>query len=179
MDRLRSVYQQALPELAKELGLANVMAVPRVRKVTINVGLNEHRHDEKKIARVFGVLGTIAGQKPNIRRSKKAIASFKLRANEPVGLALTLRGNRMYDFLERFIRIVLPRVRDFRGISPKSFDRSGNLTVGLKDLSVFPEIAYENLDVVRGLEVTLVLNARSAARGAKVLAALGFPLIKS
>ena len=92
---------------------------------------------------------------------------------------MTLRGNRMYDFLERFIRIVLPRVRDFRGISPKSFDRSGNLTVGLKDLSVFPEIAYENLDVVRGLEVTLVLNARSAARGAKVLAALGFPLIKS
>lgn len=179
MERLKVMIQQLRPALAQELGLTNPMAVPRLIKVTINVGLNDLRHDTKKIERVSGVLATVTGQKPSLRRSRKAVASFKLRAGEPVGLALTLRGKRMYDFLERFIRVVLPRVRDFRGISPTSFDTHGNLTVGLRDLSVFPEIRYEDLDTVRGLEVTLVMNAETPQSGAKLLTALGFPLIRS
>ena len=179
MERLRTVYQQARPGLAQELKLSNIMAVPRLAKVVVNVGLNELRHDPKKIERVSRVLAIITGQKPSLRRSKKAIASFKLRAQDPVGLALTLRGNRMYDFLERFTRVVLPRVRDFRGLSPESLDECGNLTVGLKDLSVFPEIAYEDLDVARGLEVTIVLNTKTRQAGVLVFSALGFPLQKA
>jgi large subunit ribosomal protein L5 len=178
LARLATIFKDVRPVLAKELGEANVMAVPQVEKVTINLGLNELRHDPKKIEHIGRVLATISGQKPSLRRAKKAVSSFKLRADEPVGLALTLRGKRMYDFLERLIRIILPRVRDFRGISPKSFDGEGNLTVGLRDLSVFPEIRYEDLAIAKGLEVTIVTKAGSRERGAKVLTALGFPLIK-
>ena len=178
MIRLREISKNSRAALAKELHESNVMAVPTVQKVNVNIGLNELRHDNKKIEHVGRVLAIITGQKPSLRRSKKAVSSFKLREGEPVGLALTLRGSRMYDFLERFIRIILPRVRDFRGIPQKSFDAEGNITVGIRDLSVFPEIRYEDLDVVRGLEVTIVTNAGAPERGAKVLAALGFPLVR-
>lgn len=177
--RLSQLFKDLRPALARELGETNLMGVPRLEKVVVNVGLNELRHDAKKIDQVSRVLATVSGQKPSLRRAKKAVASFKLRAGEPVGLALTMRGQRMYDFLERFSRIILPRVRDFRGINRSSFDASGNLTVGIRDLSVFPEISFADLDLVQGLEVTIVMNARQPERGAAVLTALGFPLIKA
>lgn len=178
MDRLRDVYRHALPSLANDLGLSNLMAVPKIHKITINLGLGDLRSDSKKIDATSRVLAIVSGQKPSLRRAKKAVSSFKLRAGEPVGLALTLRGQRMYDFLERFIRIILPRVRDFRGIRLSKFDQEGNLTIGVRDLSVFPEIPYEDLGIAKSLEVTIVTAAGSPRAGARLLSALGFPLIK-
>ncbi len=177
MDRLVDIYNKEVrPALGTELGIKNVMAVPRIEKVTVNVGLNQARSDQKKVANIERVVAIITGQKPSLRRARKSIASFKLRAGEPVGLALTLRGKRMYDFLERLMRIALPRVRDFRGISRSSIDQQGNLTIGMREMSVFPEIGYEDAEVVSGLEVTIVTTARDAAAGAKLLKALGTPL---
>lgn len=177
MDRLANVYtREVRPALQSELGISNVMAVPRITKVTVNVGLNQAREDQKKIENIQRVVAIVTGQKPSLRRARKSIASFKLRAGEPVGLALTLRGQRMYDFLERLMRVALPRVRDFRGISRSSMDQRGNLTIGMREMSVFPEIGYEDADIVSGLEVTIVTTARTAEAGAKLLKALGVPL---
>lgn len=177
MDRMATVYKAASGTLGETLGVTNRMALPRVQKVMVNVGLNQARLDQKKIEQMTRVLGVLTGQKPSIRRARKAIASFKLRANEPVGLALTLRGQRMYDFLERLIRIALPRVRDFRGISVGNLDGHGNLSIGLKEVSVFPEIRYEDVDVLTGLQVTIVTTATTDAAARELLRVLGLPLV--
>lgn len=178
MDRLQTLYKQSIrQDLGKELAIGNLHAVPRVTKMMINVGLNLSRTDAKKITQIERVIATIAGQKPSLRRARKAISSFKLRAGDPVALSLTLRGQRMYDFLERLVRVVLPRVRDFRGIPRKSFDGRGNLSIGLREMSVFPEIKYEDIDILHGIEITIVTTATSDDQGAKLLRALGMPLV--
>ncbi len=177
MKRLIEVYTEDLhPRLSQELKLSNRYAVPAVKKVVLNVGLNLARLDQKKIDQIEKIVATIAGQIPALKRARKAVASFKLRSGDPVALSLTLRGKRMYDFLERLTRIALPRVRDFRGISRKGFDGSGNLSIGLRELSVFPEIRYEDLDVVHGIEITVVTTATTDRAGDKLLSGLGFPL---
>lgn len=177
MERLADMYiKEIRRQLASELQIANLLAVPRVVKVTVNVGLNQARSDAKKVSEISRVVARITGQKPSLRRARKSISSFKLRAGEPVGLALTLRGKRMYDFIERLTRIALPRVRDFRGIRSASLDAQGNLTLGIRELSVFPEIGYDDSGVVSGLEVTIVTTAHDTASGAKLLKALGVPL---
>lgn len=176
MERLITLYNTNIrPELAKELSIDNPMAVPKVVKVTVNIGLNQLRSDEKKVASLSKALASITGQVPARRRARKAIASFKLRQGDLVGLSLTLRGPRMYDFLERLIRIALPRVRDFRGIARTNFDGHGNLTIGLRELSIFPEIRFEDVDVPHGLEVTIVTTAKTNEQGEKLLARLGVP----
>jgi large subunit ribosomal protein L5 len=178
MERLVKVYQTNQAALGQELGLKNPMAVPRVRKVTINVGLNQARADQKKIDRMTTVIASLTGQTPSLRRARKAISSFKLRAGDPVGLALTLRGDRMYNFLERLIRVALPRVRDFRGISTRNLDGQGNLSIGLREVSVFPEIRYEDADVLSGMEVTIVTTAATNEQASSLLKHLGLPLVQ-
>lgn len=180
MERLQEYYLKTIrPELASELKISNLLAVPRITKILVNLGLGQVRNDEKKIATLERALATITGQKPVRRLARKSVASFKLRQGDVVALSLTLRGSRMYDFLERLIRIALPRVRDFRGIPETSFDGHGNLTIGLRELGVFPEIRYEDVDLSHGLEITIVTTARTDAEGIALLRRLGLPLARS
>lgn len=165
-------------KLKEELGLKNIMAVPRLIKIVVSVGLKEALTDKKVLDTVSEQLTTITGQKPAVRKSKKSIAAFKLRAGEPIGLAVTLRGQRMSDFLEKLNTIVFPRVRDFHGISLKSFDGKGNYSVGFSEQIVFPEIDYGKIDKIRGLEVTIVTNAKDDSKGLALLKALGLPFKK-
>lgn len=179
MPTLRQTYQQSLrPALSQELAIANHLAVPRLAKIVVNVGLSDYRLDQKKIAVISENLGRITGQRPSLRRARKAVSSFKLRAGDPVGLSLTLRGKRMYDFFERLTRIALPRVRDFRGIPRRNFDGRGNLSLGIREQTVFPEIRYEDVSELFGLEITIVTTARTDAAAEKLLAALGIPFAK-
>lgn len=166
-------------KLKEELGLKNIMAVPKLAKIVVSVGLAEALTDKKVLETVGEQLTTITGQKPAIRRSKKAIAAFKLRAGEPIGLLVTLRGERMYDFLEKLIAIVFPRVRDFHGVSLEGFDGHGNYSLGLPEQIVFPEIEYSKIDKIRGLEITIVTNARDNSEALALLKALGVPFKKS
>lgn len=176
MERLATIYQQTVrPELQKEFSFSNVMAVPKITKVTVNIGLNQLRLDEKKVNSLAKGLSTITGQVPARRHARKAVAGFKIRQGDLVGLSLTLRGQRMYDFLERLMRIALPRVRDFRGIPKNSFDGHGNLSIGLRELSIFPEIRFEDIDVPHGLEITIVTTATTDEQGARLLGRLGMP----
>lgn len=165
-------------KLKEELGLKNIMAVPKLAKIVVNVGLKEALTDKKVLDIVSQQLATITGQKPVVRKARKSIAAFKLRQGEPVGACVTLRGVRMYDFLEKLITIVFPRVRDFHGISPKSFDGKGNYSVGFSEQIVFPEIDYGKIDKMRCLEVTIVTSARDDTQGLSLLKSLGLPFKK-
>jgi large subunit ribosomal protein L5 len=176
MSRLREKYlKEVVPSLRREFGYANVMAVPRIEKVVINMGLGEATANAKLVDTGADELARIAGQKPVVRRAKKSIAAFKLRQGMPVGVMVTLRGDRMWDFLDRLMSIALPRVRDFKGVSPRGFDGRGNFTLGLKDQLLFPEIDYMKVDKARGMNVCVVTTARTDAEARKLLQFVGMP----
>jgi large subunit ribosomal protein L5 len=173
MSRLKERYQQdVIPALKKEFGYANVMAVPKIQKVVVNMGLGEATSNVKLIDTGADELGRITGQKPVTRRSKKSIAQFKVRKGQPVGTMVTLRGARMWEFLDRLMNIALPRVRDFKGVSPKGFDGRGNYTLGLRDQLLFPEIDYMKVDKARGMNVT---TAKTDEEARKLLQFMGMP----
>lgn len=163
-------------QLMNELGFANIMEVPRPVKVVVNMGVGEAARDAKHIEGALRDLTTITGQKPAIRRARKSIATFKIREGMPIGAAVTMRGDRMWDFLDRLMSIVLPRIRDFRGLSQRSFDGRGNYTLGVTEQLVFPEVDYDDVDIVRGMDITIVTSARTDDEGRALLAALGLPL---
>ncbi len=158
--------------------IQNVMALPRLTKITVNVGVKEALDDKKVLEAVSAQISAITGQKPTIRIAKKSVAAFKLREGQPIGLSVTLRGQRMYDFLEKLIAIVFPRVRDFHGLSKKSFDGQGNYSFGFTEQIVFPEIEYSQIDKIRGLEVTITTTAKNDTEGLSLLTALGIPFVK-
>ncbi len=176
MSRLRERYdKEVVPALTKEFGYRNVMAVPKIRKVVVNMGLGEATANIKIIETGSEELARITGQKPVTRRAKKSIAAFKVRKGQPVGTSVTLRGERMYEFLDRLVTIALPRVRDFRGVSPKGFDGRGNFTLGLKDQLLFPEIDYLKVDKSRGMNVSVVTTAKTDQEARKLLQLIGMP----
>ena len=174
--RLKDRYRSELvPALKKDLGLKNVMEVPTVEKIVVNMGVGDAAKDAKLMDGALKDLTTITGQKPTLRRARKSIATFKIREGMPVGASVTMRGDRMWDFLDRLLAIVLPRMRDFRGLNPGSFDGRGNYSLGLTEQLVFPEIDYDDIDATRGMDITIVTNARNDDEGRGLLAALGFP----
>jgi len=175
--RLREHYtKNVVPALKKEFGYENMMAVPKIEKVSINIGLGEATQNSKLMDGAVSELGTITGQKPIITRAKKSIAAFKLRENMPIGCMVTLRGDRMFEFLDRLMNVALPRVRDFRGISPKAFDGRGNYTLGLKDQLIFPEIDYNKVEKTKGMNISITTTAKSDAEGLALLKQMGMPL---
>jgi large subunit ribosomal protein L5 len=174
--RLRTRYEDEIaPALTKRFGYANPMQVPRVQKVTLNMGVGEAKQDSKMLDAAQEQLATIAGQKPNVRRARKSIANFKLREEMPVGLSVTLRGARMWEFLDRLMSIAIPRIRDFRGLNPRSFDGRGNWSLGIREQIIFPEIDYDAVDQVRGLDVTITTTAPTDEEAFVLLEALGMP----
>ncbi|HKW74234.1 MAG TPA: 50S ribosomal protein L5 [Terriglobales bacterium] len=174
--RLRERFQKEIaPALAKELGVTNPMAVPRVHKVVVNMGVGEATQNAKVLDPLVRDVGEITGQKPVVTKAKKSIAAFKVREGMSIGAMVTLRGNRMYEFLDRLINIALPRVRDFRGVSTKSFDGRGNYTLGLRDQLIFPEIDYAKVDKLKGMNVTIVTTARDDNQARALLKHLGVP----
>src|SRR6202521_321060 len=176
ISRLHDKYpKEAVPALSKRLGLTNTMAVPRVKKVTINIGLGEASQNVKLLDTAAVELGQIAGQKPVITRAKKSIANFKIRKGMPIGCMVTLRGDKMYEFLDRLLNVALPRVRDFRGVPSRSFDGRGNFTLGLRDQLIFPEIDYSKVDRQKGMNITIVTTATSDEQGHALLKAIGMP----
>jgi large subunit ribosomal protein L5 len=173
---MREKYQRdAVPTLMKEFSFQNVMEVPRIEKVVLNIGMGEALQNAKTMDAAIGDLTAIAGQKPVITRARKSIANFKLRQGQPIGAMVTLRGDRMYEFLDRLISIALPRIRDFRGVSRRSFDGRGNYSIGLREQIVFPEIDYDKVDKLRGLEVAIVTSARNDNEGYALLKQMGMP----
>ncbi|MCX6055979.1 MAG: 50S ribosomal protein L5 [Chloroflexi bacterium] len=179
MNILKERYLKEIsPAIMKSLGLTNVMQVPRVMKVVVNIGLGEAMDNPKALDAAVIDLTTITGQKPVVTKARKSIANFKLREGRAIGTAVTLRGERMWAFLDRLMNIVLPRVRDFRGISPNSFDGRGNYTLGLREQIIFPEIEYDKVDKVRGLEITIVTSATTDEQAAAMLQMLGMPFRK-
>jgi large subunit ribosomal protein L5 len=168
-----------VPTLMEEFGYKNVMQVPKLQKIVINVGLGEAVANAKAIDAAVGDIEAITGQRPVVTRAKKSIAAFKLREGMPIGAMVTLRGPRMYEFLDRLTSITLPRIRDFRGISPNSFDGRGNYTLGLQEQLAFPEIDYDKIDKTRGLEMSFVTTAKTDAEGRRLLALLGMPFAKT
>ncbi len=177
--RLHKLYRDTVvPKLAQELGLENPMQVPRITKITVNMGVGEAVADKKVMDAAVADLSKITGQKPSVRASRKSIASFKLREGLPVGCKVTLRGARMYDFLDRLINIAMPRIRDFRGVNPRSFDGRGNYSFGVKEQIIFPEIAYDQIDQLRGMDITISTTAGSDAAGRALLEAFNFPFRK-
>ena len=176
MNRVKAKYQnEAIPALKKEFGYTNPMAVPKVEKIVVNMGLGEATANAKIVEVGADELARVTGQKPVIRRAKKSIAAFKLRQGMPVGTSVTLRGDRMWEFLDRLISIALPRVRDFKGVSPRGFDGRGNYTLGLKDQLLFPEIDYMKVDKARGLNVSVVTTAKTDQEARKLLQFIGMP----
>ncbi len=176
VPRLKTTYaDDVAPKLAKEFGLDNPMAVPRLEKISLNIGLGEAIQNIKLLDGAVEELAALAGQRPTITRAQKSIASFKLRAGMPIGCRVTLRGDRMWEFLDRLISIALPRVRDFRGVPSKSFDGRGNYTLGLREHTIFPEIDYNQVDKVKGLNVTIVTTAGNDERARFMLKELGMP----
>jgi large subunit ribosomal protein L5 len=176
MSRLRERYEKEVaPALKKEFGYPNVMAIPRVKKVVVNMGLGDATQNAKIVDTGADELGRITGQKPVITRAKKSIAQFKVRKGMPIGTMVTLRGERMWEFLDRLIAVALPRVRDFRGVSPRGFDGRGNYTLGLKDQLLFPEIDYMKVDKARGMNISVVTSARTDEESRKLLQLLGMP----
>lgn len=175
-SRLRERYQRDMvPALIKRFGYRNVFQVPRPVKVIINMGLGEAVGNVKVLDNAVGELATITGQRPVVTRAKKSEAGFKLRAGMPIGCKVTLRGDRMYEFLDRFLNIALPRIRDFRGVSPHSFDGRGNYALGVREQLIFPEIKYDKVDMVRGMDVCIHTNARNDEEARALLEQLGFP----
>jgi large subunit ribosomal protein L5 len=176
MSRLRDKYQKdVIPALRKEFGYKNVMAVPKIQKVVVNMGLGEATSNVKIVDTGSDELARITGQKPVTRRSKKSIAAFKVRKGQPVGTSVTLRGERMWEFLDRLMAIALPRVRDFKGVSPRGFDGRGNYTLGLRDQLLFPEIDYMKVDKARGMNVSVVTTAKTDQEARKLLQFIGMP----
>jgi large subunit ribosomal protein L5 len=176
LDRYR---EQIVQQLMEEFGYKNVMQVPKLEKIVLNVGLGEAIQNAKAIDAAVGDLSAITGQKPVVTRAKRSIAAFKLRAGMPIGAMVTLRGQRMYEFFDRLTSIALPRIRDFRGVSPNSFDGRGNYTLGLREQIAFPEIDYDRIDKVRGLEMSFVTTARTDEEGRRLLQLLGMPFATS
>ena len=173
---LKKRYRETIrPKLLKDLGLSNVHQVPQVMKITVNRGLGEAASNSKSLEASLSEMATITGQKALVTRAKKAIAGFKIREGMPIGCAVTLRGERMYAFLERFINLALPRIRDFRGVSPKSFDGRGNYTIGVKEQLIFPEVSFDKVDSIRGMDITIVTSARSDEEGKALLSEMGMP----
>ena len=179
MARLHKIYrEQIVPELKKTLGLKNVMEVPKITKITVNMGVGEAVADKKVMDAAVADLTKITGQKPLVCKSRKSIASFKLREGLAVGCKVTLRGARMYEFLDRLISIAMPRIRDFRGVSPRAFDGQGNYSLGVKEQIIFPEIQYDQIDQVRGMDITITTTARDDRHGRALLEAFNFPFRK-
>ncbi len=180
MSRLKEKYQkEVVPALTKEFGYKNVMAVPRIHKVVVNMGLGEATSNAKLVDVGADELARITGQKPVTRKSKKSIAAFKVRKGQPIGTMVTLRGARMWEFLDRLVSIALPRVRDFKGVSPKGFDGRGNYTLGLRDQLLFPEIDYMKVDKARGMNVSVVTSAKTDQEARKLLQFIGMPFRQS
>jgi len=176
MARLQEFYSNTLkPELMKQLGLDNVMAVPKLTKVTLNMGLGDSARDKKVIDNAVEELATITGQQPVVTYARKSIAGFKLREGMPLGVKVTLRGRTMYEFLDRLIHIATPRVRDFRGLSPKSFDGRGNYSMGVREQIIFPEIDFDKVDQVRGMDITITTTARNDEEARALLDGFSFP----
>jgi large subunit ribosomal protein L5 len=174
--RLRDRYrQEVLPQLTSRFGYSTVMDVPRLEKITLNMGIGEATRTSGPLEAATEQLGTISGQRPSVRRARKSIASFKIREGMPVGVAVTLRRARMWEFLDRLISIAIPRIRDFRGLNPRSFDGRGNYSMGIREQLIFPEIDYDSIDEVRGLDVTITTTARTDEEAFELLLALGLP----
>jgi large subunit ribosomal protein L5 len=179
MVRLHQYYrEQVIPRLQKELDIANPMEVPRITKITVNMGVGEAVADKKVMDAAVGDLTKLSGQKPLVTRSRQAIASFKIRAGLPIGCKVTLRGARMYEFLDRLISIAMPRIRDFRGVSARSFDGRGNYSLGVKEQIIFPEIQYDQIDQIRGMDITITTTAKDNRHGRALLEAFNFPFRK-
>jgi large subunit ribosomal protein L5 len=179
MARLQEIYRDKIvPQLMENLGLKNVMEVPKIDKITLNMGVGEAIADRKVIDKAAADMELIAGQKPVIRKSRKSVASFKLRDGMPIGVKVTLRRERMYEFLDRLITIAIPRIRDFRGLSPKSLDGRGNYSMGVQEQIIFPEIDYDNIDTIRGMDITITTTAKNDDEGRALLDAFNFPFKK-
>lgn len=179
MNRLKQKYQaEVLSKLQQELGLKNQLSVPAVKKVIVSMGLGEAKDNAAVIDKAQVYLTSLSGQKPVVTKAKKSIASFKVSQGQPIGMMITLRGEKMYSFLDKLINVVLPKVRDFRGISTKSFDLNGNLNIGLKEQTIFPEVDYKTIDKTRGLAITITTSAKDKEQGKKLLEYLGMPFRK-
>jgi large subunit ribosomal protein L5 len=174
--RIKELYRKSVvPSLMKEFGYTNVMAVPRLEKITLNVGLGEATQNPKLMDGATGELGQISGQKPVVSKAKKSVAAFKLRAGMSIGCMVTLRGERMFEFFDRLVNVALPRVRDFRGLSTKSFDGRGNYTLGIRDQLIFPEIDYNKVEKIKGMNISITTTAQTDAEGLALLRHLGMP----
>ncbi len=179
MARLQTYYRdKVVPELMKSLGVTNPMRVPKITRITVNMGVGEAVADKKAMDGAVGDLTALTGQKPLVTKSRKAIAAFKLRAGIPVGAKVTLRGARMYEFLDRLVNVAMPRIRDFRGVSARSFDGRGNYSFGVKEQIIFPEIAYDKIDAIRGMDITITTTARDDREGRALLESFNFPFRK-
>jgi large subunit ribosomal protein L5 len=177
--RLKTRYKDEIrPALIERFGYSSLMQAPRVLKVTVNMGVGEAKQDAKVLDAATAQLATITGQHPNVRRARKSIAQFKLRQGMPVGLSVTLRGDRLYEFLDRLFSIAIPRIRDFRGLNPHSFDGRGNYSLGIREQAIFPEIDYDDIDQTRGLDVTITTTAGTDEEGFALLEALGMPFAR-
>lgn len=180
MPRLKRRYlEEIAPAVREQLGIENVMRTPKLDKIVVNVGLGEAVNDSKAMEGALRDLAMITGQKPKVNRARKSIASFKIREGMPIGAKVTLRGDRMWEFFDRLLSVALPRVRDFRGLNAKSFDGNGNYTFGLTEQLVFPEIDYDDIDAVRGMDVTIVTTAENDEQGRALLDAYNFPFVKN
>jgi large subunit ribosomal protein L5 len=174
--RMKTEYENEIrPRLKDELGVSSIMQVPRIEKITLNMGVGEAKTDAKQLDQAIEELTTIAGQKAQVRRARKSVAQFKIREGMPIGAKVTLRGARMYEFLDRLISIALPRIRDFRGLNPKSFDGRGNYSMGIREQIIFPEINYDDIQQVRGLDVTITTSAETDEHARALLTAIGMP----
>ena len=179
MAKLHDVYRQKVAkELMTQFGYQTVMQVPRIEKITLNMGVGEALADKKILENAVADLAALSGQKPLITKARKSVAGFKIREGYPIGCKVTLRGERMWEFLERLICIAMPRIRDFRGVSPKSFDGRGNYSMGVREQIIFPEIDYDKVDKVRGLDITITTTAKTDEEGRALLAAFNFPFRK-
>ena len=179
MSRLQEKYNTELKaELQKKLGLSNPMEVPKITKITLNMGVGEAVADKKVLENARADMEKIAGQRPVVRLARKSVAGFKIRDGFPIGCKVTLRRERMYEFLDRLVNIAIPRVRDFRGLNPKSFDRQGNYSMGVSEQIIFPEINYDEIDAIRGMDITITTTARNPAEGRALLEAFNFPFKK-
>ncbi len=180
VPRLKERYRtDIVPAMREQFGYKNIMQVPKVAKVTLNMGIGEGTHDAKVMEEAALQLGQITGQKPQVRRARKSVANFKLRAGMPVGLRVTLRGDRMYEMLDRLMSIALPRIRDFRGVAAGSFDGQGNYNLGVKEQIIFPEIDYDKIDKIRGLDIAITTTAKTDDEGRALLKLMGMPFRES
>ncbi len=177
--RLKTKYNAEIaPSLIERFGYSSPMQAPRITKVTVNMGCGDAKQDSKVLEAASAQLGAITGQKPNVRRARKSIAQFKLREGMPVGLSVTLRGDRGYEFLDRLFSVAMPRIRDFRGVNPRSFDGRGNFNLGIREQTIFPEINYDEIDATRGLDVAITTTAKTDAEAFALLEAIGMPFSK-